>query len=184
MLIPRRYHARNARMAFQGLAGGAAPKKAGVVENEGQFRADVNQGRDDWGEVTEEGQDDARGVHGNGAPEVEHDHTVAASANGQRLKNAREVAGHEGYAGGFQRGVCALAHGDADGGLGQGGGIVDAVADHGDLAALREQLADFRLLLMWQQIADGFINAEPSADGGGGIGSVAREQNRAIALPF
>ena len=44
----------------------------------------------------------------------------------------REVAAHEGEVAGLDGDVGAGAHGDAEVGLGEGGGVVDAVADHGD----------------------------------------------------
>ena len=55
-----------------------------------------------------------------------------------------EVAADEGEVAGFDGDVGAGAHGDAEVGLGEGGGVVDAVADHGDDLALGLQAADRR----------------------------------------
>ena len=46
------------------------------------------------------------------------------------------VAADEGEVGGFDGHVGAGAHGEAEVGLGEGGGVVDAVADHRDDLAL------------------------------------------------
>ena len=45
---------------------------------------------------------------------------------------AEYCTAHEGQVGGFDRDVRTGAHGQAEVGLGQGRGVVDAVADHGD----------------------------------------------------
>src|SRR3546814_13396184 len=47
-----------------------------------------------------------------------------------------EIAPYEGDVAGFDGDVGAGAHGEAEVGLGEGGGVVDAVTDHGHRAAL------------------------------------------------
>ncbi len=67
----------------------------------------------------------------------------------EELRDVRaEIALEERDAGALHGHVGAGAHGDADVGLGEGGGIVDAVARHGHLPPFRLQpLDDLALLL-------------------------------------
>ena len=67
-------------------------------------------------------------------------HRCAREAAGAH--DAAEVALDEGDAGALHRHVGPGAHGDAHVGLGQRGGVVDAVAGHGDDAALGLQALD------------------------------------------
>ena len=61
---------------------------------------------------------------------------IVAARQPPRPHDAAEVALHQGYAGALDGDVGAGAHGDADIGRGQRRRVVDAVAGHGDDAAL------------------------------------------------
>ena len=64
---------------------------------------------------------------------------MVATDRSPRPHQAREIAGQQRHAGALDRHVGAAAHGDADIGRGQRRRVVDAVADHGDAAALAAQ---------------------------------------------
>src|ERR1035441_2651901 len=57
-------------------------------------------------------------------------------------EDSGEVSFDQGDAAAFHGDVGAGAHGDADVGLGEGGGVVDAVAGHGDDSSLLLKFAD------------------------------------------
>ena len=59
-----------------------------------------------------------------------------AAADGDGGGDVERVGAHQHDVGGLDGDVGAGADRDADVGLGERGGVVDAVADHGDLAAL------------------------------------------------
>ncbi len=67
------------------------------------------------------------------AAEPDHDRQL-----GEVVAHQRDVGGLEGDVG------TGSAHGDADGGVGEGRGVVDAVADHGDLAFLADGVVRWR----------------------------------------
>ena len=72
-------------------------------------------------------------LHGDGEHDVLPDDARRAPAETDGLRQLSEVVAHEGDIGCLERGVGACgAHGDAKRGAGQGGSVVDAVADHGD----------------------------------------------------
>src|ERR1700677_4847099 len=78
---------------------------------------------------------------------------------------------------GFARGLGARVHGDANVGLGQGGGVVGAVADHGDQLAAVLFLADAGQFVFRRGLGDEIIHARLSGDGGGGEGIIARDHD-------
>jgi len=86
---------------------------------------------------------------------------------------AAEVAFHEGDAGAFDGDVGAGAHGDADIGGGEGGGVVDAVAGHGDAFAGAFQLLDEADFVGGCEAGFDAIEAEREGDGVGGGAVVA-----------
>src|SRR3546814_15537672 len=57
------------------------------------------------------------------------------------------------------------AHGDADIGLRQRRGIVDAIARHGDLAAFALKLPDDARLVLRKHVGADLVDAEPRGDG-------------------
>ena len=75
-----------------------------------------------------------------------------------------QVAAHEGEVAGFDGDVGAGAHGDAEVGLGEGGGVVDAVADHGDDLAVGLQAADDVDLVGGQHLGDHVVDADLVGD--------------------
>ena len=66
---------------------------------------------------------------------------IVARDSAIAVDDAVESAGDEGDVGGFDRDVGAGADGEPDVGLGQRGGVVDAIADHADDAVLRRSAA-------------------------------------------
>ena len=91
-----------------------------------------------------------------------------------------QLALHEHDVGRVDGDVGTGSDGDADVGAGQGGGVVDAVADHGDLALLHE-LADDALLAVGQDAGDDLVHARLGADGLRGALVVAGEHDDADA---
>ena len=75
--------------------------------------------------------------------------------------------------------VGAGAHGEAEVGLGQRGGVVDAVADHRDDAAFGLQAADDVGLVGGQDLGDDLVDADLGGDRAGGRLVVAGEQDGA-----
>ena len=92
-----------------------------------------------------------------------------------------QVAVDEGEVAGFDGDVGAGAHGDAEVGLGEGGGVVDAVADHGDDLAVGLQAADDVDLVGGQDLGDDGVDVDLVGDGSGGALVVAGEQHRCEA---
>src|SRR5208283_2664778 len=82
-----------------------------------------------------------------------------------------------GLAGGLGAGV----HGHADVGLGQGGGVVGAVADHGDEFAALLLLADAGQFVLGFGLGDVIVHTGLGGDGGGGEVVVAGDHDGADA---
>ena len=72
-------------------------------------------------------------------------------------------------------------HGDADVGLSEGGGVVGAVAAHGDEPAAELLLADVAQLVLRRRLGEEVVDAGLRGDRGGGEGVVARHHDRADA---
>ena len=89
-----------------------------------------------------------------------------------------QVAADEGEVAGFDGDVGAGAHGDPEVGLGEGGGVVDTVADHGHGLALGLQAADDVDLVGGQDLGDDGVDADLVGDRPGGAFVVASEQHR------
>ena len=87
----------------------------------------------------------------------------------KRIGNLQQLVGHQRDVGRFERGVAAGdAHGDADVGRRQRGGVVDAVADHRDRSVAALQLLDRRDLVLGQQLRAELVDAEVGRDRGRG----------------
>ena len=86
----------------------------------------------------------------------------AAQADGGG--HVAQTALHQHHIRRVERDVRARADGDADVRAGERGSVVDAVADHGDLAALA-QAADLRILAVGQHAGDHAVHARGGADG-------------------
>src|SRR5690606_5832684 len=66
-------------------------------------------------------------------------------------------------------------HGETDVGAGESGGIVDAVTDHADLAAVAQLGLDRTLFVFGQEIAVGLVDTGLFGDGARGEAVVARQ---------
>ena len=82
---------------------------------------------------------------------------------------------------GLARGLGAGLHGDADVGLGQGGGVVGAVAAHGHQRPLGLLLADQAQLVLRRGFGQEIVDAGFGGDGGGGDRVVAGDHHGAQA---
>ena len=81
--------------------------------------------------------------------------------------DVHEVAAHEYHVGSLLGDVGAGADSKAHVGARQGGGVVDAVAHHGDLAARILQFAHVTFLVGGQDVGDDLFAAQPHAAGDG-----------------
>ena len=88
-----------------------------------------------------------------------------------------EVGVEEEDVAGFAGEVGACGHGEAGVGLGEGGGVVDAVADHGYLVALLLEEADGGQLVGGEQVGFDIGDAGGLGDGDGGGGDVSGEED-------
>src|SRR3546814_10724907 len=78
-----------------------------------------------------------------------------------------EITPYEGDVAGFDGDVGAGAHGEAEVGLGEGGGVVDAVTDHGHRAALSLEALGAVDLVLRQHLAADVVDADLGGDGAG-----------------
>ena len=123
--------------------------------------------------------------HGHGAErddEVLPDDGAGATTELEGDEEVFQPVVHQDHLGLLQRGVgTACAHGHANVGRGEAGGIVHAVANHGHALAARGELADgFNLLLRFQPGAH-FIHGELRLEMIGGGLVVAGEHDGAEA---
>src|SRR6266536_3083648 len=86
-------------------------------------------------------------------------------------------AGDEGDVGGFDGDVGAGTDGQSDVGRGEGGCVVDAVADHAHAAAFSLQAADFVGFTVGEYLGDGAVDADLGGDGRGRAVVVAGEHD-------
>src|SRR6266511_4857591 len=91
--------------------------------------------------------------------------------------NVEGVGAHEHDVGGFDGHVGAGADGDAEVGLREGGGVVDAVPDHGDPAPGRLQLGDLGGLVAGKDLRDHGVDAQLPGDARRGGPVVAGEHD-------
>ena len=92
----------------------------------------------------------------------------------------REVVGHERDVGGLDRGIAAAAHGDAEARPRHGRRVVDAVADHGDGAVLRDQRLDRLDLVLGQELGMDLVDADLARDRLGGRAVVAGQHDQVL----
>src|ERR1039458_10015102 len=104
---------------------------AGGVQNESHLRGDVYDSREQRAQDTDGGEGDTQSIDGKRAGEIEQDDAAAAAGDLQEAGAIEEVVAEQENAGGLAGQVGAGAHRDADGCLGQRGGVVDSVAHHG-----------------------------------------------------
>ena len=100
---------------------------------------------------------------------------------GYRVRDGARVAADQGHVGGLDRRVGAGAHGQAQIGLGERGGVVDPVADHGHRAALVLQAPDRVQLAARVHPGDHVVDADLAGDRAGGALVVAGQQHRVQA---
>lgn len=94
-----------------------------------------------------------------------------------------EVVSHEGDVGGFVGDVGAVLEGDAEVGLGEGGGVVEAVADHCDFALFLEIEDDLDFVL-GEGLGDDLVDVGLGGDVVGGAGVVAGDHDGGEAEGF
>ena len=88
---------------------------------------------------------------------------IVARDSEMAVATPAELARHEGDVAGLHRHVGAGADGDADVGLRERRGVVDAVADHRHPLALRLQRRDLGRLLARQHVGDARGRCRPRA---------------------
>ncbi len=100
----------------------------------------MNKGGEQRVEETEGGEADADAVDDKSADEILQDGATATAGGVEGVDELGEIAANKDNVGAFSGHVGARAHGDPDGGLHQGGSIVDTVANHGDFVAFLGEL--------------------------------------------
>ena len=93
------------------------------------------------------------------------------------VRGGPQVVADQRQVGRLDRDVGAGAHGEAQVGLGQRGGVVDAVADHRDHAALLLQPAYLGHLALGRHPGDHVVDPDLGRDGPGGALVVAGQQD-------
>ncbi|BCM64732.1 hypothetical protein EASAB2608_00066 [Streptomyces sp. EAS-AB2608] len=172
--------------------------QAGGVDDHGQGGQGHRGGGDDRAETDTpqkvegaRGEGDADGVVDQGEQQVLLDVAHGGAGEPDGGDDAGEGAGDEGDVGGLDGDVGAGADGQADVGGGQGGGVVDAVADHAHRAALGLEATDRVGLVLRQHLGQDPAHADLGGDGGGGASAVAGDDDRlcpddvgAVATPY
>ena len=108
--------------------------------------------------------------------EVLVDRAQGGAAERDRPPDRGQVAADERDIAGFDGDIAAGADGEADIGLGQGGRVIDAIADHGHARAFRLQLGDRAGFVGWQDLGHDLRDADLAGDGGGGLLVVAGDE--------
>src|SRR5271157_1196244 len=123
------------------IRGGSAPwQKPGRIEDEGQLGRDVNKGSQQWVEKSNGCQAHSDRVDGERTHKVLQDDATTSPGNTQSFYQFREVAADQNDIATFAGHGSPRSHGDTNVGFNQGGGVIDAVADHRDFAILTAQL--------------------------------------------
>src|SRR5699024_427243 len=121
---------------------------------------------------------DGRDVVGEGPEQVGLDCAQCFAGEPDRVHRGPQVPAHEGDVGGLDGDVGAGAHRQAQVGLGQCWGVVDAVADHRDDLALALESGDDVDLVLGQDLGDDLLDADLGGDPTGHGLVVAGEQDR------
>ena len=154
-------------------------EEAQRVGDDDERRAFVEDDGGSDADEPDEGGRDQEGDHAEAEEQVLADDPAGLAAETDDDRELGEVVAHERDVGGLEGDVGAGGtHGDADGGVGQGGGVVDAVADHGDLALLGAEPFDGGDLVLGHQVAPGIGEADLAGDRLGDELVVAREHDR------
>jgi hypothetical protein len=104
-------------------------------------------------------------VVGEGPEQVALDRGEGAAGQADGVGGGAQVAADQGEVGCLDGDVGAGAHREAEVGLGERGGVVDAVADHGHDPALVLQSADDVDLVLGQDLGDDVVDADLGGDG-------------------
>ena len=113
---------------------------------------------------TPSGHRDADDVEGERPEQILLDVAHGRPGQVERGQDGVQVRVHQDHVAGFHGHVDARAHGDADVRLGQGRGVVDAVADHGHLAALGLQAVHLLGLAVGQDPGHDLVDARAPGD--------------------
>ena len=105
--------------------------------------------------------------------EILMDGSQGGLAEGDGGCHGGQVAADEGDVAGFDGDVAAGADGKTDIRLGEGRGIIDAIADHGDLRAFTLELLDCAGFVGRQDLSHDTADADFVGDGRGGLLIVA-----------
>lgn len=166
---------------------GAGAEEAQTVEADDDGGSFVT-GHAEWErEVTDEVPGDEGGDEGGGDGQVGDDQAAGAAREDEGGRDDGQVVGDDDGVRGVEREVgSGAAHGDADIGGGQGGGVVDAVADHGHLPAGRPgsvvpgrgglEAADGGDLALGEKTGVDVGDGEGTGEPAGGVGVIAGEQ--------
>jgi RHS repeat-associated protein len=112
----------------------------------------VNEGREEGVEVSGGSEADADGIDDEGAVEVLQNNGPAVVGDADGFHELHQVVANEDDVGAFAGNIGSGAHGNADGGFAEGGGVVDAVSQHGDHLPLPHLVGDEGGLLIGQQL--------------------------------
>src|SRR5699024_9058604 len=113
--------------------------------------------------------------------QVRLDRAQGPAGEPDRVERGHQVPAHERDVGGLNGDVGAGAHRQAQVGLGQRRGVVDAVADHRDDLPLALQAGDDVDLVLGQNLGDDLLDADLGGDPPGDGLVVASEQDRGEA---
>ena len=97
----------------------------------------------------------------------------------ERVHESHQRSAHQCHVGGLDGHVGAGADGESDVGSGEGGGVIDAVADHRHRIALRLEFCDFVGLAFRPHAGDHmtFVDTDLACDGACGGRIVSREHD-------
>lgn len=141
--------------------GPGGEEEAEAVEDDEDGAAFVAEHAMGEGEAGGDGEDGEDGEGAEGDDEVLADDASGAAAEVVGVADVFEAVVHEDDVGLFECGVGAAgAHGDADMGGGEGGGVVDTITDHGDAAALTGPGGDGGHFLFRAEFGADFVEVE------------------------
>ena len=112
----------------------------------------MHEGRGHRPQQPQPGGDHADDVDHHRSYEIHHDDAPGPAGHPHGLDQVGRGGAHEHHVPGLAGHVRSRAHGDADVGGAQGGGVVDAVAHHGHPLARPAQRVDDLLLVGGQQV--------------------------------
>ena len=120
------------------------------------------------------GERDGGDVVAERPPQVGLDGPQCAPGKPDGVGGDSQVAAHQGEVARFDGDVCAGAHRDAKVGLGEGGGVVDAVTDHRNDLSFGLQPFNDADLVGREHFGDDGLDADLVGDGAGGASIRAR----------